>query len=89
MDTDTYGAVIRRSLERMALTTCKDCGGSVSTDAKACPKCGRVVRKPVSLSRVVGLLLLVLMVIGYFLAQDYERKAGHGALDRTPRTFSA
>lgn len=24
----------------MALTTCKECGGQVSTEAKACPKCG-------------------------------------------------
>ena len=25
----------------MALTTCEDCGGSVSTSAAACPQCGR------------------------------------------------
>ena len=31
----------RADLRSMALITCKDCGGNVSTNALACPACGR------------------------------------------------
>ena len=66
----------------MALTTCPDCKSEVSTEAAACPKCGHVLRKPMSFSRVVGLVLLVLLVIAYFVViRDYEGKAGHGSLE--------
>jgi hypothetical protein len=30
----------------MALTPCRECGGEVSTEADACPKCGAKVLKP-------------------------------------------
>ncbi|RTL26952.1 MAG: hypothetical protein EKK55_07030 [Rhodocyclaceae bacterium] len=67
----------------MALTTCKDCNNQISTDAKACPKCGKPQRRPISLARIVGLVLLILMVLGYLAARDYDRKA-RGALDLKP-----
>jgi hypothetical protein len=43
----------------MALIACNDCGNQVSTQAKACPKCGRKIDKPWS---EVGVFLLFLFV---------------------------
>lgn len=30
----------------MALIVCKECGNEVSSNAKSCPKCGAILRKP-------------------------------------------
>lgn len=55
--------MISVSMERggMALTTCEDCQGEVSTSARACPQCGCRVRAgrfgPVWIARVILLLL--------------------------------
>jgi hypothetical protein len=38
----------------MALTTCPDCGGSVSTSAPSCPACGCPRGKPATLQRAGG-----------------------------------
>lgn len=48
----------------MALVRCRDCGQDVSTDAKACPKCGSTKHlswtKNPTANRIVGLVLLAL-----------------------------
>lgn len=68
----------------MALTTCPDCNSSVSSEAKACPKCGRpshVSEKPIrrQLSRTAaGLLALLLGGIG--VHRFYLGRPGSGIL---------
>lgn len=49
----------------MALDTCPDCNNSISTQAKSCPKCGRVLK-----SNKFGLgaiFYLALIVIGFVM----------------------
>lgn len=54
--------VVRKNKEsNMALTPCKECGGEISSSAKACPKCGAKVSKTkwwlwVPLSLVIAFL---------------------------------
>lgn len=45
----------------MALTTCKDCGTSISRRAKTCPKCGAPAKRGSSLLRLIGLCFVVFM----------------------------
>lgn len=43
----------------MGLTTCRDCGTQISTNAVACPKCGaRVKRTSFTAKLVLGLIIL-------------------------------
>lgn len=44
----------------MAVKKCKDCGGQVSTNAKACPQCGAVVKKGVG---ILGWLFVIFIVL--------------------------
>jgi predicted amidophosphoribosyltransferase len=44
----------------MAVQACRDCGGNVSTRAKACPHCGRKITR-FSLLRVLFALALILV----------------------------
>lgn len=46
------------------LVPCPSCAKSVSTDAEACPHCGKPLKKGFSIVRVVALLILVLIVGG-------------------------
>mgnify|MGYP000408565035 CR=1 FL=1 len=46
----------------MSLINCPTCKKSVAGDAVTCPHCGKKLRTPFSIWRVVGLLLLVLIV---------------------------
>jgi hypothetical protein len=50
---------MRSSLgEIVMLVKCKECGGRVSDDAKACPHCGAVPRRRLSVGRIVlGVLI--------------------------------
>ena len=43
----------------MALTTCRECGGQVSSTAKACPACGARVRTSLVAKVVLGFIILV------------------------------
>lgn len=49
----------------MALVRCKECGESVSTSAKACPKCGA---KPPQKTSFVTWVVLAVIVIGVYSA---------------------
>jgi hypothetical protein len=46
----------------MALVKCKECGSEVSTQARACPKCGRIQQS--SLNLVTVLLIAVPIGLG-------------------------
>lgn len=49
-----------------ALTRCPSCGGSVSTEAVACPKCGHSFPKKVSNQSpilIIGTILLGLLIV--------------------------
>lgn len=57
----------------MALTKCHECGNDVSTQAKACPKCGAKVKKPRRthgrLWILLGALLAVSIIVGNITTQ--------------------
>ena len=46
----------------MSIKKCKDCGGQVSTNAKACPQCGAVVKKSVG---IIGWLFVLIVVLPF------------------------
>lgn len=46
----------------MAVKACKDCGGQVSSNAKACPHCGAVAKKGVGILGWLFVLVIVLPV---------------------------
>lgn len=48
----------------MALEKCKECGGQISTEAKACPHCGAQPSKRASRAGVLFVALVVILVIG-------------------------
>jgi hypothetical protein len=47
----------------MAMTTCKECGGPISTSAIACPTCGIKTKSPASYSKIEKLVLLAIVVL--------------------------
>lgn len=47
----------------MALQKCKECGNEVSSDAKACPKCGAKVKKKFSIIKAIGFFVVAFIVI--------------------------
>ncbi len=55
----------------MALTTCPDCNSEVSTDATACPKCGRPTQKAVGANaqsqRSAQVILIIFVAVCVFL----------------------
>lgn len=48
----------------MAMTTCKECGKQVSTEAKACPHCGAAAPAKKKAKGGVGKWLLIVFAIG-------------------------
>lgn len=71
----------------MGLVSCKSCGNQVSTQAKACPKCGAPRAAGLSVGKVVLLVIVALIVFGAVGASakhDKEKKAvaeGTNAVD--------
>ena len=59
----------------MALTKCPDCGFEVSTEAPACPKCGRPMRAQVEQRRHSsldsGCLVLIIVVAGALILEEF------------------
>jgi len=54
----------------MAMTTCKECGKSVSTKASACPSCGAPGKKPLvqpsgGCAGAVALLMAIFMTLAF------------------------
>ena len=70
----------------MAMTTCKECGKQVSTEAKACPHCGAAAPARKKAKGGIGKWLLVVFAIGVVVAvlpkQD-KAKASASAPQRT------
>ncbi len=48
----------------MAMTTCKECGKSVSSEAKTCPHCGSTTPAKKKAKGGVGKWLLIMFAIG-------------------------
>lgn len=66
----------------MAVKKCKDCGGQVSTNAKACPQCGAVVKKGVGVIGWLFVLVIVLPIawgIGTSMNESQPQPASQGA----------
>jgi hypothetical protein len=64
----------------MAMTTCRQCEGTVSTEARACPHCGAAAPAPVAdagdaqapwRAPLFALMALVVLVGGAFWYVDY------------------
>lgn len=73
-------------VEHMAMTTCKECGKQVSTEAKACPHCGAAAPAKKKAKGGIGKWLLMVFAIGVVVAvlpkQD-KAKASASAPHRT------
>jgi hypothetical protein len=54
----------RKESQKMALTTCRECGKQVSTDAKACPHCGTSAPAKKKAKGGIGKWLLIVFAIG-------------------------
>ena len=52
----------------MAMTTCKECGKQVSTEAKACPHCGAAAPAKKKAKGGIGKWLLIVFAIGVVAA---------------------
>lgn len=57
----------------MALVKCKECGTDISTDAKACPKCGAKQRRTSAFTAAV-----VIGIIGWIALQNIDNDGGGG-----------
>ena len=60
----------------MAITKCKECGNEISTQAKACPKCGFIIKKKngcLNYLAVSFLFVVVVSVFGLFSSEDKEK----------------
>lgn len=56
----------------MALIKCEECGNDVSTEAKACPKCGAKVKKPASRLSKLVVVLIGVAIIGSIVTAEPE-----------------
>jgi len=76
----------------MAMTTCKECGKQVSTEAKACPHCGAVAPAKKKAKGGIGKWLLIVFAIGVVVAvlpkQD-KAKASASAITSAPQRTQA
>ena len=68
----------------MAMTTCKECGKQVSTEAKTCPHCGAVAKKA---KGGLGKWLLIVFAIGV-VAAVLPKKDKVAASSATPRAVA-
>lgn len=72
----------------MALTKCSSCGNDVSTDAAACPKCGKPMKKGLSFVRLVlyaiGGLFLLCVIGGLFGGKSANSNSGTARPAATP-----
>ena len=83
----------------MAMTTCKECGKQVSTEAKACPHCGAAAPAKKKAKGGIGKWLLIVFAIGVIAAilpkQDKAppgrkrtAESANGASRRAPKSGS-
>jgi hypothetical protein len=53
----------QRYAAAMGLTTCAACSGQVSSEAKACPRCGQPIKPGVSAARLILTTIVLLIVL--------------------------
>lgn len=76
----------------MAVKKCKDCGGQVSSNAKACPHCGAVVKKGVGVLGWLFVLFIVLPIawsIGTAMDKSQPKTSGSATPANYPISTSA
>lgn len=78
----------------MALLKCTDCGGDVSSDAKACPKCGAKPPKRTSLFvKVLAVVAIPVVLMGVFRSNEDGEKRRQAAAAKeaamTPEQIAA
>jgi hypothetical protein len=56
------------------LVVCKGCDGQVSSDAKACPKCGKPVKRGIGIGKILGLVAVILIIGGVVGAADKKKQ---------------
>jgi len=65
----------------MSLIICKECGKEVSTDAKTCPHCGKILKKPSIWTKKFsgcGCLALILLIISIYAIIKVSCDVSHG-----------
>lgn len=70
----------------MAMTTCKECGKQVSTEAKACPHCGATAPAKKKSTGGIGKWLLIVFAIG-IVAAVLPKKDRVAASSSAPRDY--
>jgi uncharacterized paraquat-inducible protein A len=67
----------------MAMTTCGECGGKVSTQAKTCPHCGAQLKgkaagrvESVVKWAIAGVVLLLVLAMAWASVRDVDGGAG-------------
>lgn len=78
----------------MAMISCAECGGDVSTEAKSCPHCGAKARafkrRPVSpLWTVLGVIAVLLIIFADGPAEDSSDSTRSSAASRSPTASTA
>lgn len=72
----------------MAMTTCKECGKQVSTEAKACPHCGAAAPAKRKAKSGIGKWLLIVFAIG-LVAMILPKKDKVAASSAPPKAQAA
>ena len=74
----------------MALKICKECGEEISSDAKVCPKCGKIQKASSSVKHPVLIVIIVLIFLGMIISVGtsgsikYSNSIGTGSSTSVP-----
>lgn len=69
----------------MALTKCQECGAEVSTKAGACPKCGAKQRRTNAVTKIVGTIFALGVVVAVISSVTRENEAQKKAAEEATR----
>jgi hypothetical protein len=59
----------------MALVKCRECGGEVSTQARACPKCGKIRQSSVNPMTVLLIVVPIGLAVVWFMLREIVNTA--------------
>jgi len=59
----------------VALIKCKECGSEVSKKAKQCPKCGGPIKKKMTISQWIFIIIFTLIGVAFLKARHFPAKA--------------